>query len=343
MSTATTWQPDLWDAAEPDPWRWPRECQHCGKPFDKPPTGRRLYCSKLCRRRAQRLRKPDKPRGPRIRSTNDSGARVCISCCAPIDPGRGASALYCSTRCRSQTTRDRINPRTAPRASNCRECGKSMVQPEQGERMYCSVACRNERSRKERMKQRHDAVTARNRSRTCVVCGAALADNAHGAVRYCSKICANYGGNTSDAHIRGLQRRAAIGRKEAEWKRVRIGRTCRTCGADTSDLPGRGMFCSDECRRSPDARRRKYLQQKYKITPEQYDAVLEKQGHRCAICRCTNPKGATATWHVDHDHHTGTVRGLLCGRCNRGLGMYDDDPSVLRRAADYIDEYKATP
>lgn len=47
-----------------------------------------------------------------------------------------------------------------------------------------------------------------------------------------------------------------------------------------------------------------------------YTALLEAQDGHCAICPNT-PK--TRRLHVDHDHATGSVRGLLCHRCNRAL------------------------
>lgn len=54
----------------------------------------------------------------------------------------------------------------------------------------------------------------------------------------------------------------------------------------------------------------------YGLTAEQYDALLERQGGRCAICRNRPGKKRLA---VDHDHGTGEVRGLLCGSCNHDL------------------------
>jgi hypothetical protein len=75
----------------------------------------------------------------------------------------------------------------------------------------------------------------------------------------------------------------------------------------------------------------------YGITGEQYAALLSYQGGRCAICQ--RATGASKRLAVDHDHATGKVRGLLCGRCNRDvLGHLRDDPAALRRAADYLEK-----
>lgn len=74
------------------------------------------------------------------------------------------------------------------------------------------------------------------------------------------------------------------------------------------------------------------LKRFYGITLAEYEALAEAQGWRCAICRQTSER----TLHVDHDHRTGQVRGLLCGTCNRGMGMLGDDAALLQRAADYV-------
>lgn len=77
----------------------------------------------------------------------------------------------------------------------------------------------------------------------------------------------------------------------------------------------------------------------YGITPEDFDAMLAAQNGRCAICgEPPDPdgKGAYSRLHIDHDHQTGVVRGLLCGRCNQGLGYFKDDPARLSAAIDYL-------
>lgn len=68
----------------------------------------------------------------------------------------------------------------------------------------------------------------------------------------------------------------------------------------------------------------------YGISADEFDALLEKQGGVCAICAGPNPK------HLDHDHVTGAIRGILCVNGNHGLGKFLDDPGLLERAVTYL-------
>lgn len=83
----------------------------------------------------------------------------------------------------------------------------------------------------------------------------------------------------------------------------------------------------------PEKKRRATLRV-YGLTTEAFDALARVQGGVCAVCR--RPPGAQRL-HVDHDHATGEVRGLLCGPCNRAIGLVDDDPTRLRGLADYLE------
>jgi hypothetical protein len=80
--------------------------------------------------------------------------------------------------------------------------------------------------------------------------------------------------------------------------------------------------------------RRSYLKRKYGITPEHYDALLAEQEGGCAICE--RPPTPGISLHVDHDHATGDIRGLLCFRCNNALGDFDDDHDRLAAALRYL-------
>lgn len=88
---------------------------------------------------------------------------------------------------------------------------------------------------------------------------------------------------------------------------------------------------------NPDYWRRNKLQRHYGLTPEQYDALLERQGGRCAICVGEGPgRKGSDFFAVDHDHDTGMIRGLLCSTCNMGLGSFKDDPTRLSKAIEYL-------
>ena len=79
------------------------------------------------------------------------------------------------------------------------------------------------------------------------------------------------------------------------------------------------------------------LRNKYGISLDEWEKQFAEQGEVCAICGIDYPAGAKG-WSTDHDHETGQFRGILCVRCNRGLGSFLDSPSALRAAADYLEE-----
>ena len=85
--------------------------------------------------------------------------------------------------------------------------------------------------------------------------------------------------------------------------------------------------------------RRSKLKNTYGITPEQYDAMLPAQNNSCAICRAKKPGGRTKMFFIDHCHTTGKVRGLLCMRCNTGLGLFLDNTKFLSSAISYLKEH----
>ena len=111
-------------------------------------------------------------------------------------------------------------------------------------------------------------------------------------------------------------------------------------------LRGQCRLCERERQRqlhaeNPDGQRRRTLRYRYGIDQEQYDAILEQQDHRCAICRTAdlevrNGQGERYALHIDHDHETGRIRGLLCFRCNNGIGLLPHS-EVLRAAANYLE------
>ena len=74
----------------------------------------------------------------------------------------------------------------------------------------------------------------------------------------------------------------------------------------------------------------KLLARRYGITLAQYDEIWVEQLGLCAICH------SSPSLCIDHDHNTNKVRGLLCTKCNKGLGIFGDDASLVQNAADYL-------
>ncbi len=124
--------------------------------------------------------------------------------------------------------------------------------------------------------------------------------------------------------------------------RPRPPRTC-ACGAPVTTRTAKPV-CAD-CKvddRSRPYRREYYLGytlRKHGLTVADYDRMLAAQRGRCAICRSKDPRGA-GRWHIDHDHVTGQVRGLLCSNCNLALGYLGDDPEIIKAAARYVAKHR---
>lgn len=126
-------------------------------------------------------------------------------------------------------------------------------------------------------------------------------------------------------------------------------KTCTTsrhrewCAANRDKVK---IYNSQRTPRSPEyERERWHTRRKFSshgLTQESYGVILDAQGGACAICR-----DPTRGMQIDHDHSCcdgpfscgRCVRGLLCGGCNKALGGFNDDPALLRRAANYLESF----
>jgi hypothetical protein len=130
-------------------------------------------------------------------------------------------------------------------------------------------------------------------------------------------------------------------------------KTCRTCGEEKplhrfydrkSAKDGKRAQCiacvhkthpnwlSKKRETMCQAQRRWRCKHIYGIGLDEYEALVEAHAGRCRICHRQDDK-----LNVDHCHKELKVRGLLCGRCNRGLGLFRDNPDYLRNAANYLE------
>ena len=81
-----------------------------------------------------------------------------------------------------------------------------------------------------------------------------------------------------------------------------------------------------------------HIKQKFGISVAQYEAMYRAQNGVCGICEGLNINGQRLG--IDHDHATGKIRDLLCSRCNTAIGLARENPSILIKAAAYIEKHK---
>ncbi len=156
------------------------------------------------------------------------------------------------------------------------------------------------------------------------------------------------------------QSKAAYERRKQTWHDL-DERQCGRCKTTKplAEFPGPHTYCrpchadyTRDRRKINGARDPRYARlftlRRYGLTPDTFAALLAAQDGKCAICRASEPGGQG--WHVDHDHTCCNtrkrscgkcLRGILCSRCNIGIGNFKDDPVIIQSALDYITAYRA--
>jgi hypothetical protein len=133
-----------------------------------------------------------------------------------------------------------------------------------------------------------------------------------------------------------------IYRAEERARRLAVDdRTCVTCGVSIAGRRSDVSFCTRECKqketvrsgRAAKASREWYYRRAYGMSRED---LIAKFGDRCNICGAKEGGGRHGNLHIDHDHATGEVRGVLCHGCNVSLGHFKDRPDLLRAAIKYL-------
>ncbi len=185
------------------------------------------------------------------------------------------------------------------------------------------------------MRARYVPRTRQPLTRVCPQCGEGFTyQPTMGAERtFCSRKC-------TAAHGIELKRRRGTSREP------------RRCLCGSADVAGVGIPVCPDCKkeqRSPAAAQRRKERERrrtlalYGLTQAEYEGLVKRQQNRCAICKTTKvggPPTRRGYWHIDHDHVTGQIRGLLCARCNLGLGNFSDDPELLAAAARYVAKHR---
>lgn len=119
--------------------------------------------------------------------------------------------------------------------------------------------------------------------------------------------------------------------------RHNLAYNCKVCACTASKALHHVRMKTDQTYR--DTKKNSYLKAKYGITKSDYDKTLLAT-NSCEICRESLVRVGSKI-HLDHCHKTGAVRGVLCSKCNQGLGFFKDSASLLKSAEEYITRYKA--
>lgn len=260
-----------------------------------------------------------------------TGYRKCLYCDAVFSiRGKGQHRrIQCgSAECQLKHRYGRENrDRPSVAGRDCLECGTRFTAKTNTQ--CCSEDCRNER--KKRRARKHAAANfVAGTKRNSYAEKACQRDDCSETFkpytkrsRYCSRLCAQ---RANDA--------------EKVRRRQSQPRLCHKCNVVDVGWGKPGKPVCDGCKvenRDPVAARANEQARRFRtygITENEYNAILERQGGRCGICRTDDP-GAKG-WAIDHCHESELVRGVLCGRCNSGIGLLRDDHRVIAAAAEYV-------
>lgn len=114
------------------------------------------------------------------------------------------------------------------------------------------------------------------------------------------------------------------------------GYRCKEC-----DNKARQKWSANNPERSHLSQRQRNLKHRFGVDLEWYEKQFKKQNYSCAICQTKTNKtvGDRQFWNfsVDHCHDSGKIRGILCNNCNRALGLFQDNPELLKKAASYVE------
>lgn len=146
---------------------------------------------------------------------------------------------------------------------------------------------------------------------------------------------------------------------------------CKECNKEFTPIRTTKIFCTRECKdkfkgkefrinnpenyqkylskykaeyhrkwreKNPNSNYNNHLKHTYNININDYNRIFSEQSGYCKICGKHQLELGKKRLCVDHDHKTNKVRGLLCEKCNHGLGRFEDNIQSLKKAIEYLEE-----
>lgn len=136
----------------------------------------------------------------------------------------------------------------------------------------------------------------------------------------------------SDPSYFGPNKGVGLGARTGWMSVKRKPTACDHCAAEFVPVAIRQRWCKTCCPNLEDSHR----MQAYGINKAEYDALVIRANGRCEICGEKPTQLLRRGLHIDHDHQTGKVRGLLCNGCNRTLGFVEHRPGWSNKASVYL-------
>lgn len=162
----------------------------------------------------------------------------------------------------------------------------------------------------------------------CKECGKPFVKNYKGKHIFCSKSCStkNWLRENKEYYKEYLKSKSDIKNKARKLKYAK----------DKAYREKIKSKVREYNKRNPSIKREQHLRE-YGIDIKKFNEILEIQNNSCAICK--QPFANSKHTHIDHDHITNKVRGILCSSCNLGLGKFYDNKDYLLSAIEYLRRY----
>lgn len=145
---------------------------------------------------------------------------------------------------------------------------------------------------------------------------------------------------SKDHKLRRIRDDIPLSKENFEWVLPQI-----LCGNDPDTKKKRSLYAKEYRKLNSRKVRDAAYKKAFGISIDEYEAIAERQGNRCAICgekeTAVNPKtGKVNSLSVDHCHTTGCVRGLLCSKCNTAIGLMRESEEIFSKATRYLAYHK---
>lgn len=246
--------------------------------------------------------------------------KVCVACNVDLPKYK---QRFCSIECNTLTVSIKNN-KNRKSSKNCLVCCADLLKHK---RKFCSESCKKEYKKP-------------NRTKTCKFCHIVFVANKQ-SQKFCKDKC-----------------RQSYWAIEQEFQRPKgfkvTHKTCAFCqNLFVTNRPTQ-KFCNHLCRgrnheqkpQRKNAKKRQNTNLKsrlktFGLTVEDYEFELQNQNYVCAICgqpETTTNMGTLRRLAVDHNHKTGWYRGLLCGKCNQGIGLFKENVAILKQAIQYLEK-----